>query len=174
MLKGLIKDVKGVLFVFSMKNFLSSKIGNAIIAAIVITAIVAVAWLPLLGIQGWIGILERYHLDGLIKIDDVGSNIATSIYTYFMILSVYIVIVALEMLLTFLKAKNIINISLTYQKAISFILLVGFSFLLTKVVVLNLFEKVHCSNIFLLVVLFLVYAFFFSYKDVYRKQGATS
>ncbi|MFB8424939.1 hypothetical protein ACFC4S_23260 [Priestia megaterium] len=159
---------------FSMKNCLSSKIGNAIIAVIFITAIVAATWLPLLGIQGWIGILERYHLDGLIKIDDVGSNVAKSIYTYFMILSVYAVIAVLEMIIPLLKAKRIINVSSIYRKVISFILLVCFSFLLTKVIVLNLFDKVHCSNIILLVVLFLVYAFFFSYKDVYRKQEAIS
>lgn len=166
------KDIKGVLFVFSIKNFLSSKLGNAIIAVIVITAIVAASYLPFLGIQGWIGILERHHLNGIIKIDDIGSNIAKALYIHLMLLSAYIVTVVLEMFLTFLKKRNIINLSLTSQKVISFILLVFCSSLLTKVVVLNLFQSVHCSNILLLVAFFIYYSFLFSYKGVYRKQEA--
>jgi len=158
--------------VFSIKNFLSSKLGNAIIAVIVITAIVAASYLPFLGIQGWIGILERHHLNGIIKIDDIGSNIAKALYIHLMLLSAYIVTVVLEMFLTFLKKRNIINLSLTSQKVISFILLVFCSSLLTKVVVLNLFQSVHCSNILLLVAFFIYYSFLFSYKGVYRKQEA--
>ena len=157
---------------FSIKNFLSSKLGNAIIAVIVITAIVAASYLPFLGIQGWIGILERHHLNGIIKIDDIGSNIAKALYIHLMLLSAYIVTVVLEMFLTFLKKRNIINLSLTSQKVISFILLVFCSSLLTKVVVLNLFQSVHCSNILLLVAFFIYYPFLFSYKGVYRKQEA--
>jgi len=157
--------------VFSIKNFLSSKLGNAIIAVIVITAIVAASYLPFLGIQGWIGILERHHLNGIIKIDDIGSNVAKAIYIHLMLLSAHIVTVVLEMFLTFLK-RNIINLSLTSQKVISFILLVFCSSLLTKVVVLNLFQSVHCSNILLLVAFFIYYSFLFSYKGVYRKQEA--
>ena len=157
---------------FSIKNFLSSKLGNAIIAVIVITAIVAASYLPFLGIQGWIGILERHHLNGIIKIDDIGSNIAKALYIHLMLLSAYIVTVVLEMFLTFLKKRNIINLSLTSQKVISFILLVFCSSLLTKVVVLNLFQSVHCSNILLLVAFFIYYSFLFSYKGVYRKQEA--
>ncbi|MDU9694050.1 hypothetical protein O0Q50_22980 [Priestia aryabhattai] len=157
---------------FSIKNFLSSKIGNAIIAVIIITTIIAASYLPFLGIQGWIGILERHHLGGIIKIDDIGSNVAKAIYIHLMLLSAYIVTVVLEMILTFLKKRNITNLSLTSQKVVSFILLVFFSSLLTKVVILNLFQKVHCSSILLLVAFFTYYSFLFSFKDTYRKQEA--
>jgi len=158
---------------FNRKKDIPTIIGIIIVVLLVITSVFFVLSIPFFSFYGFVSILDRYHLNNLLTVDFFDNNFINFVYVILVLGSIHILIMLLEFIFIVLKRREIINISLNHHKIISFVLLVAFSFLTTKLVILNIFKRIHCSNFCLLIVFLSIYFIFFVYSNTYKKQDAS-
>jgi hypothetical protein len=157
---------------FNKKKDLPTVAAFVILATFILVVVAAAASLPVFGFYGLMNIFEKFQISNLLYVNYFDSNIFSVLYILLALSVGYSVLMILEVIFIILKQRNIIRLSSVYHKLISFVLLVCCGFLLTRVVVLGLFQRIHCSNSLLLVAFFLIYSFFFLFSDTYRKQEA--
>ncbi|MGF9891220.1 hypothetical protein ABEX78_21405 [Priestia megaterium] len=157
---------------FNKKKDLPTVAAFVILATFIIVVVTATASLPVFGFYGLMNIFERFQLSNLLYVNYFDSNIFNVLYILLSLSSVYSVLMILEVIFIVLKQRNIVKLSSVYHKLLSFVLLVCSVFLLTRVVVLGLFQRIHCSNGLLLAAFFLIYSYFFLCSDTYKKQEA--
>ncbi|MHA7098715.1 hypothetical protein [Priestia aryabhattai] len=157
---------------FNKKKDLPSVAAIVILATFIIVIVATAASLPFFGFYGLVSISEKYQLSSLLKVDYFDSKVFNVLYILLALSSGYSVLMILEVIFIVLKQRNIVRLSSLYHKLISFVLLICCSFLLTRVIVLSLFQRIHCSNSLLLAAFFLIYCFFFLRSDTYKKQEA--
>jgi len=157
---------------FNKKKDLPTVAAFVILATFILVIVAAAASLPVFGFYGLMNIFEKFQISNLLYVNYFDSNIFSVLYILLALSAGYSVLMILEVIFIILKQRNIIRLSSVYHKLIPFVLLVCCGFLLTRVVVLGLFQRIHCSNSLLLVAFFLIYSFFFLCSDTYRKQEA--
>ncbi|MBM7645906.1 hypothetical protein JOD45_002131 [Scopulibacillus daqui] len=125
--------------------------------------------IPFFSIFGFTSILELLHIKNLISIDSYSSFALSFIYVCGFILSVWALIIILELIFVFAKKRGLFNIHSKSQKGFSFIVLIAISTFITKGVILDIFQRIHASNIFVLALFFIIYLIFFTTSDTYKK-----
>ncbi|RAS77951.1 hypothetical protein [Priestia endophytica] len=158
---------------FNKKKDVPTIVGITIVVLLVIASILFLLSVPFFSFYGFVSILDRYHLNNLLTVDFFENNFINFLYIILVLGSIHALVMLLEFIFIVLKKREILNISSKHHKFISFVLLVSGSFLITKVVILNIFQRIHCSNLFLLIVFLAIYFILFVCSDTYRKQEAS-
>ncbi|MGM0890740.1 MAG: hypothetical protein ACQEW5_28415 [Bacillota bacterium] len=158
---------------FNKKKDVPTIIGITIVVLLVIVSIIFLLSVPFFSFYGFVSILDRYHLNNLLTVDYFENNLINFLYIILALASIHILIMLLEFIFVVLKKRAILNISLNHHKIISFIFLVSCSFLITKVFILNIFQRIHCSNLFLFIVFLSIYFILFVCSDTYKKQESS-
>ncbi|MGG2091040.1 hypothetical protein ABFY59_29605 [Priestia aryabhattai] len=157
---------------FNKKKDLPSVVAIVILAAFILVVLAVAVSLPVFGFHGLMNIFEKFQLKNLLYINYFDRSIFNVLYILLALSAGYSILMILEVIFIILKQRNIIKLSSLYHRLLSFVLLVCCGFLLTRVVVLGLFQRIHCSNTLLLIAFLLIYAFFFLCSETYRKQEA--
>jgi len=158
---------------FNKKKDAPTIIGISLVVLLAIGGIIFLLSIPTFGFYGFVSILDKYHLDNLLKINFFDNNIFNFIYIVLALGSVHTLVMILEFIFVLLKRREILHITSIHHKIISFVLLVGCGFLATRGIILNIFQRIHASNLFLLIAFLVIYFILFVCSDTYRKQEAS-
>jgi|GEM_PF-3699208 len=126
--------------------------------------------IPFFSVLGFTSLLEFLHIKNLLSIDYYDHFAQNFMYICMFIVSIWILLIISELLFLYIKTRKIINTHSKLEIIVTFIVILSFSFFITKVILLPIFHRIHLSTILLLAILFAIHLEFFINKTTYAKE----
>ncbi|MFD9625084.1 hypothetical protein [Peribacillus muralis] len=155
---------------FNKKTDFPTILANTLLLIIGIGAIVLIVSIPFFSIYGVASILDLFNVKDLVTMNYYNNFFMNFIYISFCLISIWILVMILELLFIVAKKKRLFNLQSKLEKTLLFLAFIIISAFITKQVILEVFQRVHTSGIFVVVIFFVIYFVLFIISDTYKKE----